>query len=207
MPQGSISSLLPQQQAMMMRQQQAQRPPQQPPLTAPTDGGPPYKVPIHPIFTRIQPLEPGQPFPTINAQDQSRVKQWMERDLAYESELAIARRGKRAEQGQIQQDVLMREDWLGGVDRVGPGRLKIRYDVKGKHGLHRKEVKMYVRYIFRPSGIVLALTSPCLCCRSKQQLKEIALVGESIIPVRLECEHEVYKLRDTFTWNLRGTTC
>jgi hypothetical protein len=110
MPQGSISSLLPQQQAMMMRQQQAQRPPQQPPLTAPTDGGPPYKVPIHPIFTRIQPLEPGQPFPTINAQDQSRVKQWMERDLAYESELAIARRGKRAEQGQIQQDVLMRED-------------------------------------------------------------------------------------------------
>lgn len=145
MAQGPMPSLLSHQQAMLMRQQQGQRPTQQPPLTAPTDGGPPYKVPLHPLFTRVQQLEPGQPFPSIEAADQRRVKQWMERDLAYEAELAVARRGKRVEQGQIQQDVLMREDWLGGVDRASPGRLKIKFEeTKGKRGLHRKGINMWV---------------------------------------------------------------
>lgn len=40
--------------------------------------------------------------------------------------------------------------------------------------------------------------------RSKEQLRATAKVPEVLIPIRLDYEHEAYKLRDTFTWNLRG---
>jgi hypothetical protein len=43
--------------------------------------------------------------------------------------------------------------------------------------------------------------------RSKEQLRAVALLPEVLIPIRLEYEHEAYKLRDTLTWNLRGSSC
>lgn len=43
-------------------------------------------------------------------------------------------------------------------------------------------------------------------CRVKSELKAIAGRKEMLVPVRLEYEYEAYKLRDTFTWNLRGSS-
>jgi hypothetical protein len=39
---------------------------------------------------------------------------------------------------------------------------------------------------------------------SKRQLRSAASRSEILIPIRLELEHEAWKLRDTFTWNLLG---
>ena len=35
-------------------------------------------------------------------------------------------------------------------------------------------------------------------------LVEQAKKEETLVPIRIELEHEGYKLRDTFTWNLHG---
>lgn len=40
--------------------------------------------------------------------------------------------------------------------------------------------------------------------RSKTYARSIASTSETLVPIRLEIEHEIYKLRDTFTWNLAG---
>lgn len=37
-----------------------------------------------------------------------------------------------------------------------------------------------------------------------EALKEQATKEDSLVPIRIELEHEGYKLRDTFTWNLNG---
>ncbi|RCH90418.1 SWI/SNF chromatin-remodeling complex subunit, partial [Rhizopus stolonifer] len=39
---------------------------------------------------------------------------------------------------------------------------------------------------------------------SLEALKEQATKEETLVPIRIELEHEGYKLRDTFTWNLNG---
>jgi hypothetical protein len=35
-------------------------------------------------------------------------------------------------------------------------------------------------------------------------LEEQAKKEDTLVPIRIELEHEGYKLRDTFTWNLHG---
>ena len=137
------------QQAMLLRQQQAARQAGPPPLTAPTDGGPPFSVPLYPFFTRATPMEPGVEFPTISAQDQQRVKSWMERDVAFEKELMGVKRQRKYELGAIAQDVVTREDWLGGPDERPPPRMRIRMEsdrsrehARGKRGGERKEIKL-----------------------------------------------------------------
>jgi hypothetical protein len=35
-------------------------------------------------------------------------------------------------------------------------------------------------------------------------LNEQAVKEDVLVPIRIELEHEGYKLRDTFTWNLNG---
>lgn len=134
-------------QALLMRQQQAAR--QAAPITAPSDGGPPFAVPIHPLFTRMVPLEPGVDFPAIEPTDQQRVKSWMERDLAYEQELVTIKRTRKMELNAMAQDVFTREDWLGAPDERPPPRMRIRMEAdrsrengRGKRGAERKEIKM-----------------------------------------------------------------
>lgn len=137
------------QQAVLMRQQQAARQAGPPPLTAPTDGGPPFAAPLYPFFTRATPMEPGAEFPSISAKDQQRVKSWMQRDVGYEKELMGNKRQRKYELGAIAQDVMTREDWLGGPDERPPPRMRIRMDAdrsrelaRGKRGGERKEIKM-----------------------------------------------------------------
>jgi hypothetical protein len=37
-----------------------------------------------------------------------------------------------------------------------------------------------------------------------EALEEQAKKEDTLVPIRIELEHEGYKLRDTFTWNLHG---
>lgn len=37
-----------------------------------------------------------------------------------------------------------------------------------------------------------------------EAIKEQATKEDVLVPIRIDLEHEGYKLRDTFTWNLNG---
>ncbi|KAM0755771.1 SNF5-domain-containing protein [Meredithblackwellia eburnea MCA 4105] len=174
--------------AALHHPQGGQMPQSSPILAAPIDGGPAFKVPLIQMFTRTSMLEPGAEFPKIDKDDAVRVKKWMARDIEYEKELIGSKRSRKSEFQEIAEDVIRSQDWLGGVDVNSRGaRFKPRWEQdrlkerdKGKRGNHRKEVKL-----------------------TKQALRAIAKVPEVLVPIRLEYEHEAYKLRDTFTWNLR----
>ncbi|GAA5869745.1 hypothetical protein JCM1840_000577 [Sporobolomyces johnsonii] len=191
-PQSTMNS--PHQQALLLRSQQGARQGAAPPVHAsssssvlPPDGGPPPKVPVRSIYTRVIPTEPGDTFPSISPDDQSRVKAWIERDLEYEQELLAARKGKKAEVVALGEELMTGQDWLGVQGQ--PGNFRIRFDddkdreqAMKKRGVLRKPIKL-----------------------SKRQLRSVATKPEVLIPIRLEIEHEAWKLRDTFTWNLLET--
>ncbi|KAM0793241.1 hypothetical protein ACM66B_000705 [Microbotryomycetes sp. NB124-2] len=159
------------------------------PITAPTDGGPPYRVPLHPVYTRMTYTEPGELFPSLSSAEQLRVKAWMDRDLAYEQALVASRMATRQEQMTLLQDWIKREDWLGQPDQPVPPRFSIRFQAdrmkeqaKGKRGGIRQPLKL-----------------------SKQLAATAAAQDENLIPIRIDCENEAYKIRETFTWNLNET--
>ncbi|BGP12836.1 SWI/SNF chromatin-remodeling complex subunit [Rhodosporidiobolus nylandii] len=156
----------------------------------PTDGGPPHKVPVHRAFVRVREMEPGEEFPSISPADQARVKGWIERDVAYEEELVGAKQARAAEANAMLEEMAKEQDWLGPLQPQPQGKFRLRFpDVKvkeearGKRGELRQPVPL-----------------------SKAQLRATASTPEHLIPIRLDLEHEVYKLRDTFTWNLEETT-
>lgn len=166
-PPGAAFTPQQQQQALLARNQQnaavaaraahpgatpspAPVPAQQTSINAPTDGGPPYAVPIYPLFTRINALEPGVPFPAMDADEQQRVKQWMDRDLGYERELLAVKKGRKAETQDVSDEVARRQDWLGGEGRP-TSRVRVRMEddrrkerATGKRGKNRSEIKLWV---------------------------------------------------------------
>ncbi|GAA6058727.1 hypothetical protein JCM10212_003415 [Sporobolomyces blumeae] len=153
-------------------------------LALPQDAGPPHKVPVRSFFSRVTPVAPGADFPRIEAGDQLKVKRWIDRDVEYERELASARKGKRAEVFAIAEDHLYGQDWLGpqaqpGTFRIRWGDEKDREQAAQRRGPLRKPIKL-----------------------TKRQLRSAASRPEVLVPVRLDIEHEAWKLRDTFTWNL-----
>lgn len=90
------------------------------------DGAPPHKIPVRSGYARVAPTEPGDPFPSISPRDQARVKNWIERDVDFERELADARQRKRTEINAFAEDVVTGQDWLGPPGP--PGQFKIRWD-------------------------------------------------------------------------------
>lgn len=126
----------------------SQRPPAPPPtLTEPTDGGPPFKVPLHNFFTRQTPLAPGVPFPSIDPADQVRVKGWMERDKEYEASLMSARGDSRVRMRELGEEMWKRGDWLGEKGPTTHTKVKMeperaRDRERGKRGPNRKELKL-----------------------------------------------------------------
>lgn len=110
----------------------------------------------------------------------------MDVDLAYERDLKATKTARQQELAQLGDELARAQDWMGldgprarfGL-RLEKDRLK--EQDRGKRGPNRKELRL-----------------------SKQQLRAVAREAEVLIPVRLEWEHEAYKLRDTFTWNLKG---
>jgi len=168
----------------------ASRPTHPPPAVhGPLDGGPAYQVPVWPLFSRTSYIEPGLPFPVITAKDQSKVKHWMDVDLAYERDLRAVEKARQAEVHALGEELSRAQDWMGSEGprarfglRLEKDRIKERD--KGKRGGARKELQM-----------------------TKAKLVAAAKEDEVLIPVRLEWEHEAYRLRDTFTWNLKGKYC
>ncbi|GAA6001708.1 hypothetical protein JCM10207_002277 [Rhodosporidiobolus poonsookiae] len=180
-----------QQQALLQRAQQPSRQtPSSAPPFFPSDGGPAPKVPVHRAYSRIRDTEPGEPFPSISPADQARVKQWIERDAAHEEAVVEARQGMRSEVNSMMEEMLREQDWLGPIEAQPRGKFRLRFpqdkaleEAKGKKGQLRQ-----------PAAPL------------KAQLRADAAKPECLIPIRLDLEHEVYKLRDTFTWNLREST-
>lgn len=122
---------------------------QVPPVyAAPHDGGPPFKVPVNMSYSRLSQIPSGQPFPSIASVDQVRVKQWMDRDSAFEREATVIRSKRRQEVAELADEAAHRQDWLGGD---GPrGRFKVRSDAerskdmqRGKRGPVRRELKVF----------------------------------------------------------------
>ena len=147
-----------QQQQALLRQQAAGAPAPRPPhtpnsggsisLAAPTDGGPPFNVPLLGMFTRTSQLAPGAPFPAITKEDQVRVKAWMAKDTTYEKDIMAVKRARKGEFQEIAEDVMRSQDWLG-AESGGRTRLKIKMDAdrtkereRGKRGNNRREVKL-----------------------------------------------------------------
>ncbi|GEM06380.1 SWI/SNF-related matrix-associated actin-dependent regulatorof chromatin subfamily B member 1 [Rhodotorula toruloides] len=205
----SSSATTPTQQALLLPSQQNVRSaPVAPPLASsstapqpapiiaaseiPHDGGPPFKVAPHRTFTRVRETDPGEPFPSIAPDDQRRVKNWIERDVVYEEELVAAKQGFRRDMGGFMEDVVREQDWLGPVmdPHVSRGQFRLRFDedkakeeANGKRGQLRRPIPV-----------------------SKAYLRCVATTPEILVPIRLELESDMYKLRDTFTWNLREPT-
>ncbi|GAA5908200.1 SWI/SNF chromatin-remodeling complex subunit SNF5 [Sporobolomyces salmoneus] len=163
-------------------------------LLARRDDAPPHKVPVLSSFARVTPTEPGDPFPSISSSDQVRVKNWIDRDLEFETKLSEARQRKRAEVIALAEEMTNGQDWLGPVNTTTTGgppqsQFRIRWDDDKERELSaktrgplRKPIKL-----------------------SKRQLRSAASRSEILIPIRLDIEHEAWKLRDTFTWNLLET--
>ncbi|GAA5904355.1 hypothetical protein JCM6882_003204 [Rhodosporidiobolus microsporus] len=159
------------------------------PSALPADGGPPHKVPVHRAFSRIRETDPGEDFPSIPEGDQPRVQQWIERDIEYEEELVEAKRAQHDLAKEMLEEMAREQDWLGPLDPQPRGKFRLRFpqekvveEQRGKKG---------------PLRVPVAL--------SKSQLRAAASAPEHLIPIRLDLEHDVYKLRDTFTWNLKET--
>ncbi|GAA5832924.1 hypothetical protein JCM11251_000532 [Rhodosporidiobolus azoricus] len=155
-----------------------------------TDDGPPHKVPVHRGFSRIRETEPGEVFPSISVEDQPRVQRWLEQDVAYEEELVAAKQAQNTLAKETFEEMVREQDWLGPLEPNPRGKFRLRFpqdkvteDLRGKRGQLRQPIPL-----------------------SKSQLRATASTPEHLIPIRLDLEHDVYKLRDTFTWNLNETT-
>ncbi|GAA5857171.1 hypothetical protein JCM8547_009352 [Rhodosporidiobolus lusitaniae] len=153
------------------------------------DGAPPHKYPVHRAYTRLTDTEPGEPFPSLSPAEQARVQGWIERDIQYEGEVGAAKKDRLQMAGEMLEELVMEQDWLGPLEPQPKGKFRLRWpqektaeELKGKRGPLRTPVPM-----------------------SKVQLRAIASQSEHLIPIRIDLEHEVYRLRDTFTWNLRET--
>ena len=54
-------------------------------------------------------------------------------------------------------------------------------------------------------AFITVYTFTCLYIKSPAEaIKEQATKEDVLVPIRIDLEHEGYKLRDTFTWNLNG---
>lgn len=159
------SQLSAHQHALLMRSQQSARAP--PPVastsatavvvplppappTLPHEGGPAYKVPVHRSYTRMRETEPGETFPAIHSlRDQERVKAWIERDAAYETELGQAKHAGRVEANAMHEELMREQDWLGYPAQPTGFRPRTKAqkqleEAKGKRGPLRKPVPMCV---------------------------------------------------------------
>lgn len=124
-------------------------------ITQPSDGGPPYVVPLYNIYTRSSLLPPGVTFPSIELRDQSKVKQWMDTDKYYEKELNTTKRKVKSDIVSIGNSLYKQEDWLGAPDAGSRARMKIMNEndrlkekSKGKRGNARSIIKLLVIILF-----------------------------------------------------------
>ncbi|GAA5922533.1 SWI/SNF chromatin-remodeling complex subunit SNF5 [Sporobolomyces koalae] len=151
------------------------------------DDAPPHKIPVDAKYARVAATEPGDPFPSISPQDQARVKAWIDRDVQFEQDVIASRKRNQAEIMALADEIVNGQDFLGLP--APPSQFKIRWDdekdreqAAKRRGPLRKPIRL-----------------------SKRQMRSAASRAETLVPVRIDVEHEAWKLRDTFTWNLLET--
>lgn len=186
------------------------------PLITPVveDIPPPHRVPHNPLFTREIGLVPGAPFPTIASRDQERVKAWMELDSGYANALAASETARRQEWSARASNNLEKQDWLGPMDSHGSAKMilessRLTDRAAGKRG-GRIPIPLCVpisisSFVSPVTSLDFVLNALLKSHSIKSELKRIASQPEMLIPIRVDFEYEAYKLRDTFTWNLKGT--
>lgn len=152
---------------------------------------PSHRLPISVGFTKQEDIPLGASLPPkMSTLEQRKVASWVLRDDAYEHAYHRDRTTRRMVAQDIFRDAMAanRVDWLGErPNAASVPHFKIRMPMEDER--ERAAGK-------RKSRPVLKLSKP--------QTKLLAELDEVLVPIRLEIEVEHWKLRDTFTWNLKG---
>lgn len=155
-----------------------------------------FKLPLEPSLTRFLPLQRDDERPSpLSEADQNYIKAKYQRDMEYMQKRRQAFQGnmKRLEQYYTERydappGVVY--DWLGPLSDQQPASASLKIVSEKERQQKRASGKR---------GNLRAVWP------SKYDSAKIANEDELLIPIRLEIEHENIKIRDTFTWNLRGT--
>ncbi|CAH7686747.1 hypothetical protein PPACK8108_LOCUS21447 [Phakopsora pachyrhizi] len=156
----------------------------------------PRRLPISPSFTKHYPdnsvLGPdGRPRSRkkLSLEEQRKLSRWIKHDEAFEIAFQRDRMQKRAIMQDVcrQQVMINRLDWLGEArNGRATGRCQIRLPLErereGSTGKRKNRPRLKL---------------------NKSEIKLVSEVEEILVPIRLEIEIDHWKLRDTFTWNLK----
>lgn len=192
-----------------------------------------FKAPVKPSLTHFTPLARDQPPPKPFSHDEAqRVKGWLEQDVQIEQQLQRDAKAAQARLVSLAQSQALErpQDWIGPFDDHPPPpqvaqqsqRLIFKEDhikarASGKRGRLRAALGWEVsshQNQRAPNGRGQMSQQhqqqqpqhfgvPEWQTR-QQELEHIAEEPEILIPIRIDAEHEGVKLRDVFTWNLKG---
>lgn len=191
------------------------------PLPAPVHGGPlPPKsandVAITPLNTRVTPLPPStanvedakRAYEPLTEFDTAQLRNVMRKDVEYQAILKVQQERSGTELRKRADEMKRKRRKASGSGAapgaVGLGRLQwwemaddedpmntIAYE-PFKVVLPAEKRAEYEKGQRGPRGSVSL---------SKVEMKNISMLHEDLVPIRLEIDHEHWKLRDTFTWN------
>lgn len=187
--------------SLPMHQQQQQAIPlpiQQVPSILPPQA-PPHTQPIVPVINSVPPPTATNATITVIKTDlqKKNLEQYEHRDEVYQSVLntqhkrhvELAQSKKRSiELASMERRTRMQQGgpllvFGPGYQGFGNGKTGTRTKIRFPHQHHDHNKKKKFRF-------------------SLEALKEQATKEDTLVPIRIELEHEGYKLRDTFTWNL-----
>lgn len=192
-----------------------------------------FQVPVRPSFTHLTPLSKDAPgLPPISQDEAARVKRWIDNDVEHEVRYATASKASTARLVALAQAQAtdMPQDWIGPYADVPDSEARkftgvftddhIRARAAGKRGKLRATLGWLPPPSNQPQqpargrngyqqqqqmqGSLLHGSEPDWEAKHRE-LQNIAQEPEILIPVRVDSEHDGVKIRDVFTWNLKGT--
>jgi len=151
-----------------------------------------FKLPVHSSITKVTPLLSNSTVDLPERINYTELLGNIGKDVAWMDAFLASRSSSVSHfEHQLTQVVSSDSDWLGPLYK--PTGSKYRFKSLQEHVssiAHGKRGK--VRPIIATS------------VRPNPHWVRMAEEAEMLTPIRLELEHEGIKLRDTFTWNLRG---
>ena len=165
-----------------------------------------FKVPLMPSNTRFEGLSEDDALPpALSAHEQKQMLHWMQQDQAYDKVLTQQRgtlkrkledMKSNADQGLDARGYPM-SDWLGHNALSHPQTIKTAQQTfRAKHPPERQEEIVKGKKGRLRGGIVDAA--------QKAYWIKMADEDELLVPIRIDTEQDGYKIRDTFTWNIKG---
>lgn len=165
-----------------------------------------FKVPMIPSNTRFEGLSEEDALPSaLSAHEQKQILHWMHQDQAYDKVLTQQRSTLKrkldemksnADQGLDARGYPM-SDWLGHNALSHPDTIKSSTQTfRAKHPFERQDELGKGKKGRMRGGLV----SPA----QKAYWAKMADEDELLVPIRIDTEQDGYKLRDTFTWNMKG---